>query len=276
MPKASSILAVLPRDALRQLLERHQLRATDARKTDSMVRALSRGLPAQKSAWLTTLPVATLKSAVSALALAPEGKGKAALVTALDEAPPAKKAKATPVKASAAAAKPAPKRAKAKPSDKAPAPAVAPAPKAKTPAKKAPAARAPAQKIEKKQAVSVAAGSDSDEPAKAPEPTAPSHMKSWSEAVALATKRGQSAATMIGQPMQEGGGQKVRCGKCRASLEVQDCQIHACDHSFIAKAGQKICAECMFERNNMSVDTFHERLIEDWQCPHCSSDVERP
>lgn len=110
-----------------------------------------------------------------------------------------------------------------------------------------------------------------------PQPVVRKKVLSWSEAAEAAAKRGQSAASMLGEPMAwPSKNPSAKCKKCREAYELQSCQIHSCAHQFVASAGRKICAECMFERNNMSVTAFHERLEEDWQCPHCQTQVGKP
>ena len=93
---------------------------------------------------------------------------------------------------------------------------------------------------------------------------------SWSEAAQMAAHRGQSAATMLRAPVpQSTGTVEHTCAKCHKSVTLQACQVQACNNYYVAAPGRKICSECLFERNTISMDDFNDRLHEERQCTHC-------
>lgn len=93
---------------------------------------------------------------------------------------------------------------------------------------------------------------------------------SWSEAAQMAAHRGQSAATMLRAPApQTTGTVQHTCTKCHESVTLQACQVQACNNYYVAAPGRKICSECLFERNTISMDDFNDRLQEERQCTHC-------
>jgi hypothetical protein len=93
---------------------------------------------------------------------------------------------------------------------------------------------------------------------------------SWSEAAEMAAHRGQSAASMLQAPMpQTTGTHEHKCTKCKKAVVLQACQVQACNNYYVAAPGRKICSECLFERNTISMDDFNDRLHEERQCTHC-------
>ena len=363
MPSMRSLVALLPRGALRQLVAAYGLVVADARKTENLQKAVLKGMKSAPGEWLNALPAATLKALAADAGVTPARTTKAALAEALVEATtggqkkqaapasgaskagkakkgpaarasreaiasaevaPAKKAKAAALvparqrlaspavavaptlEAAGAAGHRADEAALAAGSGKrtpaqskapvAASPVARPEPEpepASPPAKAAKKATAPARtrkrtgagsgngngNVQSLRAPDAAQAPESEGAQSDEEPAdaaAPKHMLSWSDAVAKAAKRGQSAASMIGQPSAAGPNETTSCPNCQVRVEVQPCSIHTCQHSFVAKTGRKICAECMFERNNMSVETFHERLREDWLCVQCNETVPRP
>lgn len=93
---------------------------------------------------------------------------------------------------------------------------------------------------------------------------------SWSEAAQMAEHRGQSAATMLrGAQPQASGTTQHTCNKCHIPVTLQACQVQACNNYYVAAPGRKICSECLFERNTISMDDFNDRLHEERQCTHC-------
>lgn len=112
-----------------------------------------------------------------------------------------------------------------------------------------------------------------DAAAQAPEPAEKAARRgplSWSEAALMAENRGQSAATMLRAPVpQASGSAQHTCTKCHEPVTVQACQVQACNNFYVAAPGRKICSECLFERNTISMDDFNDRLREERQCSHC-------
>ena len=62
---------------------------------------------------------------------------------------------------------------------------------------------------------------------------------------------------------------KVRCAHCRKNLEVRKCQMQRCHTKIPVSFSSKICSECMFERNTLSMVDFNKKLLEETSCPHC-------
>jgi hypothetical protein len=59
------------------------------------------------------------------------------------------------------------------------------------------------------------------------------------------------------------------CVACSQSIELRKCQVQRCNNHIMASPTYKICAECLFERNTLSMTDFNERLQEEGKCPHC-------
>ena len=348
MPSEKTILLSFARGDLQAAVARLQVTVTDRRRIDALVAGLLKDRATPFATLLNSFAAPALKLACEALEITPEGRGKAAYVTALAASVPQKKSKAQPAakeapakakRASAptqaakprAAAKAAPtakagpkagsKAAlKAGPTKSAVVPPanqkahqvaqqmptvaakarvqVAKAAKAVQAVEEAKAAKAPAPKLKDQSAkpapkakapkaapalvaevlkqdgapVSQAAAT---EPAVAAEPAKKAATPrrgplSWSEAAQMAAHRGQSAASMLRAPAPQSTGTVEHiCTKCHKSVTLQACQVQACNNYYVAAPGRKICSECLFERNTISMDDFNDRLHEERQCTHC-------
>ena len=63
----------------------------------------------------------------------------------------------------------------------------------------------------------------------------------------------------------------MHCRACAANFELRKCQVQRCQNWLIVTATRKICAECMFERNTLSMTEFNARLEEEVSCPCCNA-----
>ncbi|HET6343854.1 MAG TPA: hypothetical protein VFH51_02930, partial [Myxococcota bacterium] len=167
-------------------------------------------------------------------------------------------------------------------------PAKAPAaPAAKAPA--APAAK-PALQAAKAQGVKASPAVGGAPPATgAATPAAPAakpteigiaaarNVISWGEAVAAVAKRPSAPGAHFIPP---GAPDQVRasiqkCAGCNADIHLQKCGVQRCDNLIIVTPSRKICAECLFERNTISMTEFNERLLDEGKCPHCGEAWQR-
>lgn len=254
-----ALLKALGRDELQALATHFDLTVKDRRVKEQWVQALVRARGVALDAWLARLSVATLKWLCETFDVALEQKKKAAIVQALVQACTPKTPRATKkvsVKTAASAGKTsaqtaAPKKSKrAKPSvDK---PSVAP-----------------------KTIVHISdapAGLERDSAAAAEnEP----RFKSWAELAARATPSTQLASAQL-QPLQSmdaSQGAKIICKACHSSLCLRKCQAQRCENQLFADAEARLCAECQFERNFISMDEFQVRLKAEARCPHCDAQL---
>ena len=60
------------------------------------------------------------------------------------------------------------------------------------------------------------------------------------------------------------------CHACGTKLDLRKCGVQRCRNMLVASPTRKICAECLFERNTLSMDEFNQRLEEEARCPHCN------
>jgi hypothetical protein len=61
-----------------------------------------------------------------------------------------------------------------------------------------------------------------------------------------------------------------KCRSCQKPIEMRKCGVQRCSNMLLANPARKICAECLFERNTISMVDFNERLEEEAHCPHCN------
>ena len=66
------------------------------------------------------------------------------------------------------------------------------------------------------------------------------------------------------------------CQGCGATIDLRKCQVQRCHNLLLPAPIRKICAECLFERNTLSMTDFHQRLIEEGECPSCGNLWPRP
>lgn len=105
-----------------------------------------------------------------------------------------------------------------------------------------------------------------------PSPKRPGQISSWAEVALAAAARGQSAESMLKPvgPARHVHTNARKCAACGEKLSLRKCSVQACSHMLLADSRQKICAECRFERNTLSMTDFEEVLAEERACPHCA------
>lgn len=60
-----------------------------------------------------------------------------------------------------------------------------------------------------------------------------------------------------------------QCPACSAEVQLRKCQVQKCRNMLVVHPTRKICAECLFERNTLSMIDFNQRLEEEVRCPQC-------
>lgn len=289
MPSEKTILNCMPLGDLQAVARKLQVAVLDRRRKDALVTGLLKAKEHTLATVLAAMAAPALKAACADLELTPEGRGKAAWVEALVAAAPAKKPRA---QKAAAAKKDAQPKASApatramqgtkkavvpKPAGAQAKPAQAKGVKAAAQSRAKAAAKADAQSpevVQPQAAKSAEAAEAAAQPTPAePVKKAPAAKRgplSWSEAAQMAAHRGQSAQTMLRPPVvQASGTAQHTCTKCHAKVTVQACQVQACNNYYVAAPNRKICSECLFERNTISMDDFNDRLHEERLCTHC-------
>lgn len=288
MPSERAIVETLNRKELTQLVGHFDLDVADRRVREHMVHALATAPQVTLASLLEQLPLATLKTLCVKQGLDAKGRGKAVFVERLAAAakPKASAAKSR-IKAvkSAKAAKPAKV---ATPATKKPAPKAAASKKAigkKAPGKAAPkAAQAkPAPKATRKASKKIAAKalkSPRTKKPKAAAAAAPEAVGAPATNVIALPYANTPAAVAAAQghlnhfmptdaALWAPSTRTETCHACSTKLELRKCTAQKCQNMLIASPTRKICAECMFERNTLSMDEFNQRMDEEATCPHC-------
>jgi hypothetical protein len=129
---------------------------------------------------------------------------------------------------------------------------------------------------------STAAGGAAPAAAPAAKPTeigiaAARNVISWGEAVAAVAKRpsAPSAHFLPPAPSDQVRASVQQCACCNADIHLQKCGVQRCNNLIIVTPSRKICAECLFERNTISMTEFNERLLDEGKCPHCGEAWQR-
>lgn len=289
MPSKQAILETLQRPVLAGLVAHFELPTTDRRSKEGLISALVATKQVKFGQVLAQLPLAALKEICRQFEVDDAGRDKATLIDRLSTAAAAKRAASKPAKVKEPKTK-APPAAKVTKLTTVAAP-VAPAPTAASKKRKAAAAEikpvvtvtATPPVVKKKPVKSepeavVSAAISKGNVAIAAQPAAKS-------AAVPAAKPGPALKVMPRPPEQEllslplARGEDVaitlatqikKCMHCHKNVSVRKCQVQKCRNLILIDGASKICSECLFERNTLSIVDFNQRLIEETACPHCS------
>ncbi len=237
MPSKQAVLELLQRDELLALVDKHEVSVANRKAKAGLVKALGSARGVSAGQVVAGLPVARLKALCAALALEAVGS-KAVLQERL-----------------------------------------AAAEKKKAPAKKK--ASAPAKAVVKKKE------EEEEELGGYPQEPMPANMPMFvlpesplpppSSAVAIRLAAQPIPETeLLSQPLARGEDpltvlavQSKKCGSCKKPLEVRKCQVQKCRNMILVGGPSKVCADCLFERNTLSMTEFMERCKIETLCKHC-------
>ena len=274
MPSKRQVLETLSRKDLLALVTSFEIQSSDKRSKDGLVGALMAARKLKLEELLTTLPVVALRAACGKLEFAP-GRQKAAMVAQLcggshpatgsTSTGKAKKKKTTEKgdlpKASARAKSTRKSRSGA--SDEAPesedgTPATVPA--------EAVAARTPQGK--RRSATTKRTGKHAGATtAKAKNEPAPL-LSDGDKMPAPATPLRRSWFAGDPPPAEPSRRHKT-CRSCRHKMEQKLCQSPRCSNWFVPVGQGAVCAECLFEREQLTMTEFMDRIKKEAACPSC-------